>query len=111
MGLDLFMKTVIDSQPWLHDPSLVSLPWRDDKSGLRGFGSSRKLKIGILWSDGVVKPHPPIFRALREVSEKLGRLDGIELVGWEPYKHDLAWEIIVRRTFMYVGHRRNLLII
>ena len=28
------MKTVIASQPWLTEPSLLPLPWRDEKSYL-----------------------------------------------------------------------------
>lgn len=31
----------------------------------------RKLKLGVIFDDGVVKPQPPITRALREVTRKL----------------------------------------
>ncbi|CAF4191985.1 unnamed protein product [Rotaria sordida] len=27
-GINLFMKTVLDTEPWLRDPSLVPIPWR-----------------------------------------------------------------------------------
>ena len=92
-GIKLLMKTSIEAKPWLDEPSLVSLPWREDFPQ----GSwTKKLKVGIMWDDGVVTPHPPIVRALREVVEKLQHVPGVEVVTWKPYKHDLAWEIIVK---------------
>lgn len=94
-GVKLFMKTVLDAKPWLDDPGLVPMPWRDEDNNDESVGS-RKLKIGILWDDGIVKPHPPILRALKSVVERLECVDGVEIVEWKPYKHDLAWEIIVR---------------
>jgi amidase len=92
-GLKLFMKTVIDAQPWLTEPALIPMPWRDIQ-----FPKDRPLKIGVLWHDGVVRPHPPITRALRMVSEKLGE-DGIEVVDFEPYLHDEAWAILASLYF------------
>ena len=26
--INLFMKTILDSEPWRHDPSLAPIPWR-----------------------------------------------------------------------------------
>ena len=88
------MKIVIAAQPWLIDPSLVPLPWRDEKVNHQDIGS-RTLRIGVMWHDGVVKPHPPISRALKEVVDKLKDVKNIEIIEWKPYKHDLCWEIIV----------------
>ncbi|OKL59567.1 hypothetical protein UA08_05111 [Talaromyces atroroseus] len=90
-GLRLIMKTVIDSKPWLTEPSLLPFPWRDDVSH---FAPGKKIKIGVLWDDGVVKPHPPVTRALNEVVNKLRDVPGVEIVDWKPYKHDYAWERI-----------------
>ena len=99
-ALTLFMKTVIVAEPWLTEPLLVPLPWRDGESHL-GVTSSgaKKLKVGVLWHDGVVKPHPPVTWALNEVVSKLRRTEGIEVVDWMPYKHDEAWEIIASLYF------------
>jgi amidase len=95
-GLNIFMKSIIDQKPWLTDPSLVTLPWRDPKNEtlLKSDNGKPKLKIAILWHDGVVMPHPPITRGLKEIAEKLKGQPGIELVDWKPYKHDLAWDLI-----------------
>jgi len=100
-GIKMFMKALLDQKPWLADPSLVPLPWRDDRDWLakgghgHGHGhGARRLKIGVLWDDGVVKPHPPVTRALREVCDQLRGRPGFELVDWLPYRHDHAWDIL-----------------
>jgi amidase len=87
-GLRLVMKTVIDAKPWLTEPSLLPIPWREDRH------FTGKIKIGVLWDDGVVKPHPPVTRALKEVVAKLRGVPGVEIVDWKPYKHEHAWERI-----------------
>ena len=63
-------------------------------------GSTKKLKIAVMWVDGVVHPHPPVTRALRELVEKLKLVDVFEIVEWKPYKHDLAHELEVRQYSM-----------
>ena len=92
-GLELFMRVSVGhGRPWLREPSLVALDWRDPAS----FFPDRKLRVGVMWDDGVVKPHPPIARAMEDVVGRLKSSANIELVDWKPWKHDLAWEIIVR---------------
>ena len=86
----MFMKTVIDAKPWIKEPSLVPLPWRE-----LGPLTGKKLKIAVLWDDEVVKPHPPVTRALKQVVEKLKARGNVEIVDWTPYKHEEAWAIIV----------------
>ena len=98
-GVKLFMKIVINSRPWLKEPSLVPIPWRDQETHLKK-SSGKKLKIGVLWHDGVVKPHPPVLRALQEVLDKLKDVQSVEIVDWKPYKHDEAWSII---SSLYFG--------
>ena len=97
-GIKLFMKTIIDSKPWLTEPSLVPIPWRDQESYFSN-SSGKKLKVGVMWHDGVVKPHPPVLRALQEVVGKLKDAKNVEVVDWKPYKHDEAWNIIASLYF------------
>ncbi|PVH15535.1 uncharacterized protein CXQ87_003377 [Candidozyma duobushaemuli] len=89
--LDLVMKTITDSSPWLVDPSLYPLPWKAPKK--------EKLKIGILYDDGLVAPQPPVARALKMVAEQLSKMSNVEVVPFKPYKHDKAWEIITSLYF------------
>lgn len=84
-SLRLLVKSILSQQPWLHDPLVVELPWRDEqeqeilnliKSSTAGKG---KLAFGILKHDGVVTPQPPVSRAVQIVSttlEKLGHKVG-----------------------------------
>ncbi|KAI9754384.1 MAG: hypothetical protein M4579_004722 [Chaenotheca gracillima] len=106
-GIKLFMKVLLDAKPWVTEPSLVPLPWRDDVSHLRRGPEGVKLRVGVMWNDGVVKPHPPVIRALKEVAEKLRRVAGVEVVDWQPYKHDLAWEIIASLYFADGGQEET----
>ncbi|KAF2262038.1 amidase [Lojkania enalia] len=90
-GLQILMKTIIDSEPWKTEPALIPMPWRDVKVGLEDAG--RKLRIGVLWHDGVVRPHPPITRALKLLNDRL-QASGIEVVDFKPRLHDEAWAIL-----------------
>ncbi|KAF1957625.1 amidase [Byssothecium circinans] len=87
-GLKLFMKTIIDAQPWLTEPALIPMPWRDYT-----LPQGRPLRVGVLWNDGVVRPHPPITHALKMVTEQLQQ-NGVEVVDFKPHLHDEAWAII-----------------
>jgi amidase len=89
-GIKLFIKTLVDAKPWYKEPSLLPFPWKVEDAF-----QGKKLKIAVLWDDGVVKPHPPVTRALKEVVEKLKLTGEVEVVDWKPYRHDIAWEIIV----------------
>ena len=95
-GIKVFMRTIIAAKPWLYEPSLLPLPW---KEGAAAIEPGSKLKVAVLWDDGVVKPHPPVTRALREVSERLKALPNVEVVDWEPYEHEEAWSIIASLYF------------
>lgn len=62
-------KALLSSEPWLHDPEVLPLPYRADAEC--NYKSTPKLAFGVLESDGVVAPHPPIIRAVREVRKAL----------------------------------------
>ncbi|KAI2472474.1 amidase [Annulohypoxylon bovei var. microspora] len=94
-GLRLFSKTIIDQKPWLKEPSLAAMDWKDPAE----FFPDRKLRVGVMYSDNVVRPHPPILRALTELVGKLKQSPNIEIVDWSPWKHDLAWSIIASLYF------------
>lgn len=95
-GIKLFMQTVLAAKPWLTEPSLIPIPWRVSDTILP---AQRRLRIGVMLNDGVVTPHPPVTRALAEVTARLKDLWGITIVDWTPYKHDLAWSIVASLYF------------
>ncbi|KAI5457171.1 amidase signature domain-containing protein [Mariannaea sp. PMI_226] len=89
-ALELFMKAALKSQPWLVDPALDAKPWTP-------YVFDRPLKVAIQWWDGVVQPHPPMTRALKEVAEAC-RKAGMEVVDWDCHAlgldHSKGWDII-----------------
>jgi amidase len=87
-GLRLFCKVALEAQPWDYEPSLIDLPWRDVKVE----SLPKKLRIGVLWYDEEVMPHPPIQRALKDTVSKLIAA-GHEVVPWNPRLHSslLKW--------------------
>jgi amidase len=101
-GCKLFIKTIIEAKPWYKEPSLLPFPWREED-----FFKDKKLKVAVLWDDGVVRPHPPVTRALKQLVSKLQGKLNIEIVEWKPYKHDLAWEIIVRSPLNPLGSKTD----
>ena len=79
-SLRLVVKSLLNQQPWLHDPSCNEIPWRQDQENETfDLISSSKLAFGILKHDGAITPHPPVHRALDIVVETLQRL-GHEVV-------------------------------
>lgn len=81
------MRSYLQYQPWYKDPTLVPLPWRSVEL-------PKTLKIAIMWSDGIVKPHPPVLRALHQVVSVLGANKGqFDTVEWHAYQHDRCWRI------------------
>lgn len=87
-ALELFMKVALASKPWRIDPSLTIREWTPHKF-------TKPLKVAVQWWDGVVQPHPPITRAMREVADAC-RKAGMEVVDWDcvPLDHKKAWDII-----------------
>ena len=96
-ALPLLMESVLSLRPWLRDPRVVPIPWRKDilietLSRATEDGSSNNqlpLKIGILYNDGVVTPHPPIQRGVRLVAQAVEsaghKVSQIELVDFENF--------------------------
>lgn len=66
-SIESFMESMLDSQPWNIDPGCVPIPWRKELAAQ----PTRKLKLAFVFDDGVVRPQPPVARALRETAAKL----------------------------------------
>lgn len=86
--LKLWAESVANSGPWLKDPKCIPLPYRKVELKTR-------LKIAVLWDNGMVHPTPPVARALKEVVAKL-REKGHEIVEWPADDHAEAMELLGR---------------
>ncbi|KAF5103377.1 hypothetical protein D0Z03_000226 [Geotrichum reessii] len=105
--VELVTKIILDARPWKARPELVSKPWAPEAV----LADKKKVRVGMLYSDGVVNPQPPVARALKEVEAKLqaaGVVDDIELeiVPFAPHKHDEAWRIISSLYFEDGGNAK-----
>lgn len=46
----------------------------------------------------IVKPHPPVIRALHAAVEQLKKA-GVKVVDWKPYEHQWGWDIVAPLYF------------
>ena len=79
-AVELFMKTIVQSQPWLQDPGCIPLPW--NQANVDSIASNGKLRIGVFDWDGVCFPQPPIRNAMKKAVVAL-EAAGHELVTWK----------------------------
>ncbi|KAJ5254159.1 hypothetical protein N7524_011339 [Penicillium chrysogenum] len=80
---EYFMESLLASSPWNVDPNVVPIPWRKE---LAIPPANRKLRLGVVFDDGVVKPQPPVARAMRETVDAL-RAAGHEVIEWDTSLH------------------------
>ena len=100
-------QVALANQPWLVEPSLVNKPW---KSSFAGKGLVKEqLTIGLLISDGIVDPHPPIVRSLQETARAL-EAAGHKVIPWVPFSHGEIVEVIGAMYFIDGGNRLRALL-
>ena len=61
----LLVKLILTHPTIPYEPTCIPGSWLDIPP------ADKRLKVGVMSTDGVVDPHPPIQRALRETAEKL----------------------------------------
>ncbi|KAH0290046.1 fatty-acid amide hydrolase, partial [Aureobasidium sp. EXF-3399] len=91
--MDLFMRTVIDSRPYLKDPLLVPIPWTGTKTS-----TAPRLKIGIMAMDDMITPMPPLTRAISWAQQRLDARPDVEVKKFTPYRAREALDL-TRRIF------------
>jgi amidase len=67
----VFTKAVLDGRPWELDPLCLRKPWDQEAYELRDHGRGKEMCFAIMWDNEVVKPHPPVTRALHMVKTAL----------------------------------------
>ncbi|KAK8074623.1 amidase [Apiospora hydei] len=78
--LEIYCRAVVDAEPWHDaDPRCLPIPWRMPAPPLSG--DNRKLKIAVMWDDGMALPTPPVTRALRQTVASLQEA-GHDIVEW-----------------------------
>lgn len=106
-ALRLMIKSILTQQPWLYDPLVNEIPWRDEQEqktlDLINATSGSQLVFGVFRHDGQVQPHPPVRRAIDIAVKTLEKL-GHKVVEWNPPSHARGIEIALK-TFFYDGGR------
>ena len=90
--LSLFCRVMLQCEPWLIEPPLLEIPWRQEVAD--GLDLPEKLCFAMLWDDGFVLPHPPILDALKRTKDALVRA-GHEVISWNLLDAKEAWDLIV----------------
>ncbi|WRT69538.1 uncharacterized protein IL334_006525 [Kwoniella shivajii] len=87
-GTELWAKSVVEKEPWYRDPNMLPIPWRNVEV-------PDKLCFGLIMDNGIVKPTPPVTRALLETKKALEAV-GHKVIEYSPYKPDEANSIVNR---------------
>lgn len=74
--LSYFLKSVVSMKPWNYDYTCHPMPWKEDVT------LPKKLKIGVIYNDGVVTPSPACARALEKTIDAL-RAEGHDVVTFD----------------------------
>lgn len=66
-SIEHYMEVLPFAAPWELDQHVAPIPWRSELASLRG----KRLRIGYLVDDGVVRCQPPAERAVKDVIDAL----------------------------------------
>lgn len=98
-ALAIATRALLAREPWLRDPEVVQLPWRQEtytsvSKTAKGEEGTRKLRFGILRDDGICRPQPPVKRAIGLTVDAIKKL-GHEVVEWtNPPSHSVATRLV-----------------
>jgi amidase len=72
-ALRLLVKAVLADEPWLRDPLVAEMPWREDVylEAKPTKQQGKQLVVGVAPTDGLVTPQPPVLRAVETVAAAL----------------------------------------
>lgn len=87
-AIKLLTKSILAAQPWNHDPNVVEIPWRQEKEDevwSTVNSAQGQLSFGLLKSDGVVNPQPPVARAI-DIVVKAVEKAGHKVIEWSDPK-------------------------
>ena len=104
-GLELYSRTVLSFAPWEWDPTCHPFPWdQQSYQTTRSRAAEGGVCFGFVANDGVVRPHPPIERGLRETKAALVRA-GHQVVDVDLFRaEDKLWDLAFRIFCADGGH-------
>jgi amidase len=72
-GVVAFMEGYLGEESWRRDLGILPGPWR--REVVEEMAGKAKLKIGWVMDDGVILPQPPVQRAMKEMVDRLKKVD------------------------------------
>ncbi|KAJ5396674.1 hypothetical protein N7509_004787 [Penicillium cosmopolitanum] len=93
-SIERYMEVLPCASPWELDQHTAPVPWRRSLASLK----AKRLRIGFVVDDGVVKVQPPIARAVRDVIDAL-RAAGHEVFEWDASSHSYAYSLWEKAIF------------
>ncbi|KAL9055811.1 MAG: hypothetical protein Q9162_003345 [Coniocarpon cinnabarinum] len=101
-SLKLVMQAIMSQQPWLHDPLVVELPWREEQASLTmERANAGQLSFGVFRHDGIVATHPPVQRAIDITVKAMERL-GHTTFEWKAPSHSKFRDVALK-TWIFDG--------
>ena len=105
-GVRLLTKAILSQKPWLHDPIVVDMPWRDAEEQaildiVKSSSNKGQLSFAVMKTDGIANPQPPVARAVHMVVEALSKA-GHKIIEWKPPSHQKLLGISFK-TWTYDG--------
>ncbi|KAL7422614.1 hypothetical protein Q5752_003262 [Cryptotrichosporon argae] len=85
-SVELFARAVVGTEPWKSDPGCIPIPWRSVEL-------PKKLCFGLVLDNGVIRPTPPVERALAAVKTAL-EAAGHRCIVYTPYQSARAMKLI-----------------
>jgi amidase len=82
-NIRLFFKSILDTKPWLIDPKVHNIPWRED---LFQEGLNNQLTFGVIQFDHIIHLSPPVQRAINMAVKALEKA-GHQVIQWDTTDH------------------------
>jgi amidase len=82
-NIHLFFKLILETKPWLVDPKVHNIPWRED---LFQEGQRSQLSFGVIQFDHIVHLTPPVQRAINMTIKALEKA-GHQVIQWDTTDH------------------------
>ena len=105
-AVTLATRAILSQSPWLFDPLVVNIPWRDAEEQavydlIKSTSGKGQLAFGVMRSDGIANPDPPVLRAVNLVVAALEKA-GHKIIEWKPPSHQRLLDFTFK-TWLYDG--------
>ncbi|KAG9050583.1 hypothetical protein FS837_004441 [Tulasnella sp. UAMH 9824] len=99
-ALKTFTKAVLDAKPWNKDPLVLRKSWSDTEYALTEHGGKgAQLCFAVMLDNGVVRPQPPVRRAMSMLVSALTEA-GHKVIDWKNKLHLELHAVNVRPVFV-----------